>query len=309
MSYNVYMIYSNYSKSGISRAQLRTSCRTQNDIAPALPKVGAASDTGYNRHKKSLLLCVIIILSGIILLPGCGTLKVDASDPITEELMLQALDAIQNDDIDGFKALFKEDVLTEGFTAKFAELQSYYRGEVVSYEAVSKNTNITSGKESRKTVTCVYQVDTTLDNYLVSVTRIEEGEISLLQGFTIVLNEEYTESVTPSGHFSDKAQYTSLQWVLFSLNFLAYGFVAFTITRCLRDKIRYKALFVIISLLQIVFSVTVSSSSFFINFTITPIGLAGQLVYPAGETVTSILIPLGALIYWVIRKKIIRRPL
>lgn len=251
---------------------------------------------------------IIFFIFGIILFSGCGTLKIDASDPMTEDLMFKALEAIRTDDEEGFKALFAEEMLPTGeeFSAAFSKLQSYYRGEVISFKAVSKNTHTNSGAKPSKTITCVYQVDTNVDKYFISAIRAEDGEMSLLYGLTVVLKDEYTEANTPGGFFGDITQFTNVQWILMLTNFIAYGFVAFTIVRCLRDKIRRKVLFVIVSLLQIVFTVTIGPNSFFVNLMVTPVGFARQLLYPTEGTVTAILIPLGALIYLGIRKRLIR---
>jgi len=102
---------------------------------------------------------------------------------------------------------------------------------------------------------------------------------------------------------------SSPYWLLFLLfNIALLAFVIVTIVRCAKDKIRLKALYIIISLLLLDISYYNINGDFgagvglFLGFR-----ASSHLVDFAGNSATNILIPFGAIIYWLIRKKLIHR--
>lgn len=260
---------------------------------------------------RKLTVYLALVLLGAMLLSGCNPRQALLADPVAEELMVEALEAIKNGDEEGFRILFDKDVLPKGedFSAAFAQMKEYYGGEIVSWEAVSQTraTYPSQREEPYKTVTIVYDLVTDLDTYRVVVTRVESEGQSRLFRLEIGRSEEYAAAVTPIGYLSDITRFTGLQWTLLLTNILAYGFVLVTVVRCLRDKIRRKPLYIILSLIQITFYKAASPVFSQFNFMFTPMGFASHLVYPNGGTATTVVFPLGALIYWMIRKKRIRR--
>ena len=261
-----------------------------------------------NRNRTLLIIVLFIV---VLLLSGCGLLQANAtkmvSDPMSEALMLKALDSLNNNDKESFRALFEKGVLPEGeeFSSMFTQIHKYYRGVIVSWEAKSKDTYTNNNAEPHKIVTCVYAVNTNIDAYLISITRVESGEQNLIRALNIVLSNDYKAAVTPTGYLSDIGHFSAFQWILLITNILVYGFIVFTIIKCLRDNIRRKVLFVIISIVQIAFTASIGPGSFHVGFSVTVAAFASQMVYPDGGTITTVVLPLGAFIYWGLRKKLI----
>ena len=250
------------------------------------------------------IVCVLLLF-GIMLLSCCQALLVDTE---TDELMIEALDTIQNGKKESFFALYWDDVLPMGDSQRtdlFKQMREYYIGEVVSWKKTSQNRSkdLTTQAEM---ITCVYQVITDNDEYRVQAVRKVSDEKSLLYALNIARNEEYLAATVPKGYLKDISDFSGLQWGLLIENVLAYAIIILTIVRCALDKIKIKALYIIMVLLQMMLTLTVSNGINF-NFMVTPLGFAQHLIYPTGETVSSIMLPVGAIIYWSIRKNLIRK--
>lgn len=133
----------------------------------------------------------------------------------------------------------------------------------------------------------------------------KDGENGLT-GFNITTNSEYVAATTPSGTLSDMGNFNAGQWVLLGYTVLVYVFIILTIVRCAKDKIKLKPLFIIIILLQLMFTVTHMPTRLNFNFMITPLGFARWLLYQDGSYVFTFFVPLGAIIYWCIRKMLMK---
>ena len=82
--------------------------------------------------------------------------------------------------------------------------------------------------------------------------------------------------------------------IIFLINLFVLGFIIITIIKCAKDKIRPKALFIILILCTLYFGVRIVNGEVFFSFGFW-IGF--------NISSTTILIPVGAIIYWCIRKK------
>ena len=98
--------------------------------------------------------------------------------------------------------------------------------------------------------------------------------------------------------------------VLFMIiNILIIGLMVISIVRCAKDKIRRKALYIVMILAGIYLGYSsVAGGGFFIRYGFW-IGWRGTnfTVFPGGEFSVFFAIPLGAIIYWSIRKNLIRK--
>jgi hypothetical protein len=237
-------------------------------------------------------------------------------DVETDELMLAVLQAVQDGNQEKMLTLFWEGELPqdkEDLKELLSQMQEYFKGNVESWKKISQN-KLTTSEGVR--VDCVYLIVTDVDEYYIRAIRIESDGKSLLNTFHISRTAEQAEflaSVAPTGHLSDISRYTGLQWVLLIMSIASHGFVIFSIVRCIRDKIKKKPLFILMMFVQFTLTLTIRSG-FHVRFGVTiPINLAGdvilggQLLYPNGDTITTLLIPLGAIIYWCIRKKLINK--
>jgi hypothetical protein len=227
-------------------------------------------------------------------------------DTETDELMLTVLETVLNDKQEEFYSLFWQDVLSqdaEERTLAFGQMRDYFNGEIVSWDRLSlyKHT-----APQVVTVNCVYQVVTDYDTYHVQIIRRATNGESLVWSFNIARAEHDLTQTAPIGRLSDISQFTFFQWILFISNILMCGFITLTIIRCVRDKIKRKALFVIMTIVQFAFSLSVGSGVH-TRFMIAPLSFAQHLVFPDGTTITTVTLPIGAIVYWLIRKVLIRK--
>lgn len=250
---------------------------------------------------------LVVALVAALLLVGCGPLQQLFADPETDALLEEALQALRDDDIDGFAALFLPEALPESeeeLHRLFGGMREYYQGELVSWGKVSQNRSITQDTE---TVSCIYAVKTDVENYRVEVVRVAGEAGNGLSTFSVTTADDHDTATTPVGNLGDIGRFTGGQWGLLIYTVLCYVFIIVTIIRCARDKIRLKPLFIIIILVQFSFVLARDGGNFGLNFLPTPLAWASLLLYPNGASVLTLILPAGAIAYWIFRKALIRR--
>jgi len=95
-------------------------------------------------------------------------------------------------------------------------------------------------------------------------------------------------------------------WFLL-INLFVFGIIVATLIRCIKDKVRYKVLFIILILLLFAFSITTGGGTLSLGAW-GWIGWrsSGLLTNPNGGISLTLVIPIGAIIYWRVREKYIR---
>ena len=248
----------------------------------------------------------VLILLAILLFSGCHSPLEDwQKDTQTDELMLNALSAIKSNNQEDFYALFWREVIEpDDETAFFIQVREYFKGEIKSWEPVS-GLIITA-----QIIGCNYFVKTDHDDYFVSAARKEVNGEVLLYTLNITRASEqadYLARIPPKGFLKDIPRFNDVQWFFFIMGVLSYGFVIFMIVLCIRDKIKKKPLFILMMLVQATVTLRVGGGAFLYFGVTTPTVFSGHLIYPNGNKITTLLIPLGAIIYRSIRQKLIRK--
>ena len=134
--------------------------------------------------KSSFLL--LVLFSMLFILTACGnTISDILEDPAEDELMLQAVAAIESSDIDKLRSLFLTEVAeSENFNAGAEQLLYYFTGSMVYWERVYRNVSrIRSNRGTQTTVTSVYEITT--DDGIYRITQVSRvlpsGESGLLR--------------------------------------------------------------------------------------------------------------------------------
>lgn len=251
-------------------------------------------------NKKPLLLLLALVCM-LCFLTSCSPLM---EDPVGDELMVKAITALENRDLDMLKSLFLPEVAeSEEFDAQVEQMLIFFTGHMTSWEKISQNTTSFSSSEgTTTTISSVHRITTDDGIYIVSQTRREfpSGESGLF-GFSLT-KEEGGMIDRPVGHLRDWRDFNSLHWIILLLNILTYTLIAVTLIHCIKNKLRRKFLLALLIFTQVGMGITnfpsVVGTSVYINILSRSI-----LLITSDGFRLVILLPLGAILYWIIYKR------
>jgi len=250
---------------------------------------------------KKLLLLMLALVCILCFLTSCGRLM---EDTIGDALMVEAITAIENRDINMLISLLLPEVKeSEGFGDQVEQIFNYFTGQMIYWEKISQNTNnFRSGEGTTTTVSSVYRITTNDDIYIVSQIRREfpSGESGIL-GFHLTRDEGLMIDI-PIGHLRDWRDFNLFHWITLLLNILAYTVIAVTLIHCIKNRLRYKLLLILLIFTQVGMGITNFPWMSGFNTNISILNRSILLTTGDGFRVL-ILIPLGAILYWFIYKK------
>ncbi|MEX1376768.1 MAG: hypothetical protein AB1Z23_04735 [Eubacteriales bacterium] len=256
-----------------------------------------------NKH-----IILIIILAALLTISGCGmqdnligmmeedSVRADAEDIIS---------AIEEQDSEylynTYFSFFEKEEIYNGLD----EIYEIYEGKTQNLQFRNINMKTIKGIDndtSRSTKVVVYLVGTTESTYNLTLTYIkgESGAYEII-GINISENLEYVVN-------ADMRNYTAANWILFLLNIASYGVMIVALILCIKTKIRKKALWIILILLQVGMTIIIFPNSFKYNVHILYfLGFNKYLLYGNGGTITSVFIHMFAIIFLFVRKSLNKR--
>lgn len=232
------------------------------------------------------LLCMLTLLS----LVAC-TADMDVGE--NTELSRQFMDCVMADDYDMAYGMVKETVSDGEFRSYWAGIQSAVAG-ATSYEMeqIGWHINRSQGLTTRTTA---YQVYTDTQRVILfrTVTRNDIGGIAGIHFSDVTDFIHTTEGYIPT-----------VRVVLWVVSGAVIVFTLWMLVDCLRRKMKYKVLWAIIIFFGMVLNVTVGETSKFsfnvgLFFRTASIDADPALL----SVVTTVTIPLGAILYLCLRKK------
>lgn len=248
---------------------------------------------------KRTLSTLLVSLLIVALLSGCANIQIKDSPEIrsnVDAFLAAVLD--QNADA-AYKAICS-DVDRGEFSSAFSRIQEIL-ADVESYELTPIHFNYSS-RNGIATTQLTYRMETNSGAFVVvaSAMNTKEGLLS----FHVTPEEQTTLVYTGTpGHMEGA---TAVQWIVLVLGFLVWGFVIWVFVDCCRRKIRMKPLW----LLLIVFGavlVTLTISGSAVNFQFNAgiyLTVSSLLRYGDGTHQLRLVIPLGAILYLSMRRKL-----
>ncbi|MBE6563573.1 MAG: hypothetical protein E7660_07535 [Ruminococcaceae bacterium] len=238
------------------------------------------------------LICVVILcITAVLVLVYCGA-DIDVGN--NGELGEQFMTFVINDDYKAAYDMVKETVNTGNFKDYWSTIQSVVK-DAKSYELKQIGWNVnTSG--GLTTYTTAYQVY--FDNGVVALFRvITRDDINGIAGVYFADATEFinrTDSYVPVVNI-----------ILTVISILSIEFCVWMFIDCLRRKIKKKVLWAIINLVGISFTLTLGESArlnFMVGLILSRSSIAAD---PSTLSVmTKIVVPLGAIIYFFLRRKL-----
>lgn len=251
---------------------------------------------------KKYIRCVLLLTMAAMLLlslTACGGIKIEDNPQARAgvDALLTAL--LEGDEEAGYKAV-TDQINRKDFSQAFHQMAQLI-ADVESYELEPIGFNY----QSRNGVTyrtMTYRM-TTNDATFVVEAVVQDNVQGLLSFY--ITPEEYTAlnyTGTP-GHMEGASL---AQWVVLAVGILSWVFVIWMAVDCCRRKIQRKWLWLIAIVLgSILLTLSTSASSVNLRFNIgIHLRLSSWIFYGNGDTQLNLLVPVGALLYLLRRKKL-----
>ena len=215
------------------------------------------------------------------------------------------LDALIANDFQTAYSLVNKICAEEDFKPTFTQMQELL-GNVDTYElkllSIYTNVTLTNGQKV-SSVSSVYEMTTQSGRIIVSI--IMDDQVGL-NSFYLTPYEKTDYYFT--GTLNNLKDATGAQWGFLLLNVITIGFTVFALVDCSRQKIKKKALWILLLLLGFIsLGATISSTSFRLNFNVGWITAYSALIrYGSGTVMLRLMLPVGTIIYFAMRRSLLK---
>ncbi len=260
------------------------------------------------KHSNTFLRFALILVSVLLLLSltACHFTTVFKEDEEVRAMTEQMLNALMNEDTETARGLMKNACTDAEFASFYSSFQNYFKDmESYTLSLLSVNTKITAGITR---YTAVYRMETN-ENKLYDITVGTSSDMEGLYGFHITSAEQNVAQYT--GTITTLEGSTPVQWVLLFTGLLAYGFIIWALLDCCRWKIKQKWLYILMIILGSVAVLwTIQPGGVKLNFSfLNLLSYTALMIYqnPANTVQLRIFLPVGAIVYLCLRKKLIAK--
>ncbi len=246
----------------------------------------------------ALLASVLLLL----LLSGCDGMQVKDIPEIRSHVENFLTATLENEPNDAYSAFYQA-LPRAQFKSVFPQLRDLLQ-DVEEYTLLPIHIHYSSRSDGKAVTQITYRMDTNCGAFVViaSASDNKDGLLNLQ-----LVPEEQTTLVytgTP-GHMEGAS---TIQWITLILGFAVWGGVLWAFADCCRRKIRMKPLWLLlIALAALVFHVTLSGGMINFRFNVgIYLAVSSLLRYGDGSHQLQLVIPLGAILYVCLRKRLER---
>ncbi len=257
--------------------------------------------------KKRFLLIAVLLLVITLCLSGCSAILESVEDTQIRKYTQGMLDAIIAKDFDTAYTFVEDAVTKDVFAREYTRMEALLY-DVESYElkfiGFSSNTNFQNGKTFKNT-NYTYEMAENDDKYIVYVNT--NSDYQKLSCFDVKAFE--STNLYYTGTINKMGDATAFQWVMLLSNLLTLGIAVFAVIDCAKNKIKLKALWIIIIILgMLTFGVSITSATLRANFSLGLFMNYSSLIkYGDGSLKFSIMLPVGAIVYLILRNTLIKK--
>lgn len=251
--------------------------------------------------RKKFLLLAMVVITMFLSLSGCVFLK----DDEMEELLIDSLNAVQTEDYEKLSFMLSEETRNQlnGSTAGFEDVHNFFQGTVSNVIMIKRSiqSNSYNGGPRILTKDFRYIVITSEGVYEAFLATTSSEEDSGITQFRI---RHFTDSLLVGFAF----QFNSVgSWVMLIFSLLVLAFRIISTVSAAKSNIKMKPLWIVlIWIAQSGFSITCLPNNF--NFRIQLINamFSGFQSFAGNGFLLTVLIPVGAILYWILRKRLIK---
>lgn len=256
-------------------------------------------------RKKRIRSTYAIILIVLMLCSGCAAFLQELDNTAVRQNTETMLDSLIANDFQTAYSLVHNFCSEEEFKAKFPKMRELL-GNTDTYELklLSIYTNYTlSNGNKRNVVTSVYEMTSESCRVIVNVRIVDQNDLA---SFYLTPYEKTDYYFT--GTLNNMTDADWIQWSFLLLNVLTLGLAIFAFVDCCKQKIKNKALWLL--LLSLGFAslgATISSAGFKIHFNLEWITAYSALIrYGSGIVTLRLMLPVGAIIYCIMRRRLLK---
>jgi hypothetical protein len=250
--------------------------------------------------RKILALAFVLLL--LISLASCGSMETERGNEIKAQCETM-IDAFIAGDEDAAYAVFADGMDRNSFSQSFLTFCDYVEG-VETYELtqIGWYAGMENGVGYYR---ATFDMTSNAGNFTIEAMEVEGYEG--IYNFRIVSDEDYenaTENYT--GTITKMKGASPIQWGFIVFSALCLGFVIWMLADCIKRKIKYKVIWIILILCgALAFTVNVGQNGANFNSTIAIMIFSYSYlqIYAAGASVLKITWPIGAIVYLILRKK------
>jgi hypothetical protein len=252
---------------------------------------------------RKILIVVVLVVASAFLLTGCADI---IKTPQEDEFVEEWLASVENGDYAKYYGGIAGVSTEEEYVEAMKGLDDYYNGDIVDIKKTSayiktytQNGQTTYSKELQ------YQIETTQDDYTLAIVFVSEDGVEYKPYYYNII---YSSELKGNGAVINFDDFDIVQLLLLILSVLSFGFMVFSIVLCAKSKVRLKGLWIpIIVIVQSGFTISrfPESFSFNINFIATTISSLRKFLN--GGTILTVMLPIGAILFVILRKTLIRR--
>lgn len=254
--------------------------------------------------KKTNVVTVLLSILLCCVLSGCSDmLKREDMDQELEHL----IEALNEDDADAiFQAMYPGIVTREEFDESYETVRRLWErsdGHTAKLRSINTKKNF---NQSGNSLVCQaqYYVYTQEQSYTITLTYRSDDIGEGIYRFDINVG---AEPVLISGGFTTARENSALQWGLLVLSILSYLFIIVTVVDILRKRPRLFGVWIAAALTFIGFWIQAAPANFHIGGSVIWFVMSSFKIYSGGFRKFIFAIPVGAIVYWCMRRKLLSR--
>lgn len=243
------------------------------------------------------LCCLALTLMILFVGTSCNAVETERGRKIQGQCE-QVIDAMLDKNVNTAYALFTAETDKTAFTGQFPVLCTYLE-EVETYQLKQIGWYV-SRKNGRSYYQATFEMKTNAGLFRIIGTEVDG--LNGLYDFQLQLESQFNPKFT--GTITTMAGANAFQWVLFVLSLVMFLFVVITAVDCSRRKMKYKPLWLILTLAAMVtFTLTLSDGNLSAHFGVGILFPYNYLaLYETGAFAFRLMVPIGAIIYWLVRR-------
>lgn len=254
-----------------------------------------------NRKFTRVFTLITMLIIALILLVSC--------DSINEEKQMEmktisecVVDCIMKNDMEKAYTYMDESYISrEDFYQIFPQIIDYV-GEFKGYEIKGPVEFKVYSQNGTSATWLKYLVDTDNLDFYIEVGTVEDR--ALLSSCNVVLKED--ADVISGNNFSNVVGKSPFQIIVLLLGFVGVGFAVWMLVDCVKKNVKKKVLWILVIIFgQLITSIAVYNGDFNIQWNIGLILAVSTLSMSENVLVLRFSLPLGAIVYSILRKKLI----
>ena len=228
------------------------------------------------------------------LLASCNVANKLLDDPEMDALFEQAYTSLYNGDADAFRDMLHPSALTQSADngeQAIADLIRFIKEPLTEYRAVSRQTSVQSNLTQKQ---AIYAITLEGQAYHINLAYRVDEEGAGLSAFRLDVAKEANSGFSwPS---------TPGQWGVFLFMVLSALFIVFTFIVCCRDRIKLKAVMILMVLLcNVGFLITFGEGKAGFQLLLFQFGTSTLQTIGSGFAL-RLFFPVGAVVYWFLRR-------